>query len=93
MRWGGGKGREGKHEWEAVVLIPFIDEVGRREGEGGEARMGGCGVIPFIDEVGRREGEGGEAGMEGALWCDPFIDDHRHTYTHTNTPACLVQPS
>ena len=42
MRWGGGKGREGKQEWEAVVLIPFIDEVGRREGEGGEAVMGGA---------------------------------------------------
>ena len=68
MRWGGGKGREGKQEWEAVVLIPFNDEVGRREGEGGEAGMGGAfGVIPFIDEVGRREGEGGEAGMGG---CD-----------------------
>ena len=25
-----------QQEWEAVVLIPFIDEVGRREGEGGE---------------------------------------------------------
>ena len=47
MRWGGGKGREGKQEWEAVVLIPFIDEVGRREGEGGEAGMGGCGVDPL----------------------------------------------
>ena len=35
------------HEWEAVVLIPFIDEVGRREGEGGEAGMGGCGVDPL----------------------------------------------
>ena len=30
-----------------VVLIPFIDEVGRREGEGGEAGMGGCGVDPL----------------------------------------------
>ena len=40
MRWGGGKGREGMQEWEAVVLIPFIDDVGRREGEGGEVVMG-----------------------------------------------------
>ena len=36
MRWGGGKGREGKQEWEAVVLIPFIE---RWEGE---AVMGGA---------------------------------------------------
>ena len=36
-----------QQEWEAVVLIPFIDEVGRREGEGGEAGMGDCGVDPF----------------------------------------------
>ena len=54
------------------MLIPFIDEVGRREGEGGEAGMGGAfGVIPFIDEVGRREGEGGEAGM-GGCGVDPL---------------------
>ena len=47
-----------QQEWEAVVLIPFIDEVGRREGEVGEAGMGGAfGMIPFIDEVGRREGK------------------------------------
>ena len=25
-----------QQEWEAVVLFPFIDEVGRREGEGGK---------------------------------------------------------
>ena len=36
-----------QQEWEAVVLIPFIDEVGRREGEGGEVGMGDCGVDPF----------------------------------------------
>ena len=29
------------------MLIPFIDEVGRREGEGGEVGMGGCGVDPL----------------------------------------------
>ena len=35
------------HEWKAVVLILFIDKVGRREGEGGEAGMGGCDVDPL----------------------------------------------
>ena len=29
-----------QQEWEAVVLIPFIDEVGRREGEVREVVMG-----------------------------------------------------
>ena len=29
-----------KQKWEAVVLIPFIEEVGKREGEGGEVVMG-----------------------------------------------------
>ena len=33
MRWGGGKGREGSRNGR-LMLIPFIDEVGRREGEG-----------------------------------------------------------
>ena len=36
-----------QQEWEAVELIPFIDEVGSREGEGEEAGMGGCGVDPL----------------------------------------------
>ena len=36
-----------QQEWEAVVLIPFIDEVGRREGEGGEAGIGDSGVDPL----------------------------------------------
>ena len=36
-----------QQEWEVVVLIPFIDEVGRREGEGRKVGMGDCGVDPL----------------------------------------------
>ena len=71
MRWGGGKGREGKQEWEAVVLIPFIDEVGGGKGREGKQEWEAVVLIPFIDEVGRREGEGGEAGM-GGCGVDPL---------------------
>ena len=60
-----------QHEWEAMVLVPFIDEVGRREGEGGKQEWEAVVLIPFIDEVGRREGEGGEAGM-GGCGVDPL---------------------
>ena len=41
-----------------VVLIPLIDEVGRREGRDGKQEWEAVVLIPFIDEVGRREGEG-----------------------------------
>ena len=45
-------GRERKQEWEAVVWIPFIDEVGRREGEGGGVVIGSLWCDPFIDDHG-----------------------------------------